>query len=128
MSRRAALKPIYGVPSCASAGVVESVVTVGNSGKSLHKLLANYYDLIEITATIIRKFFPATLVGSGIIADMNAKVELSPSLFVRVVWAQRNDKKKFDSSMLHLGQLKDIYLEYELDWTLDPVLKKVVWT
>jgi len=109
-------------------GVVESVVTVGTSGKSLHQLLANYMDLIDITATIIRKFFPATLVGSGIIADMNAKVELSPSLFVRLVWAQRNDKKKFESSMLQLGQLKDIYLEYELDWTLDPVLKKVVWT
>ena len=138
-SRSGCAKSIYGAPPCRPREiVVEEVVEVGGevggggvgirAMLDLSKLFADYAKLVDITAKIINKFFPAITLNSNVVADMGAKMQLSPSLFTRLAWAQRNKGTKYDTtSRLHLTQLKDIYLEYDMDWTKDPVLSTVDW-
>ena len=142
-SRSGCSKSIYGAPPCRPREIVveeahEIGVSDGVGGGdtadsirarlNLSKLFADYAKLVDVTAKIINKFFPAITLNSNVIADMGAKMQLSPSLFTRLVWAQRNKGTKYDAtSRLHLTQLKDIYLEYDMDWTKDPVLSTVVW-
>ena len=133
MSRRAVLKPIYGMIPCTGSIITEETIITnplvpGVNQNSLQTLLANYTDLIDITAKLIKQFFPSVTIGSGIVADMSAKAYMSPSLFVRYEWMERNKGAKFDStSKLHLTQLKSIYYDFDMNWTKDPVLKTVDW-
>jgi len=128
MSRRAALKSIYGLaPLVCNESTITSITAASNA-PALQQLLTNYIDLVDVTSRLIKKFFPTVTIGAGIIADMSAKIHMSPSLFVRLVWGKRNADTKFImSSKIHLSQLKDIYFEFDMDWINDPVLKMVKW-
>lgn len=132
MSRRPA-KSIYGSPSFTNTVYKEIHTRVQESSEidpsDFTNLLQGYIGLVEITAKLIKQFFPAAIVSSTVIADMGAKLTLSPSLFTRLLWAQRNKGTKFaTASISHLTQLKDIYIEHDMNWTNDPVLKLIDWS
>jgi len=132
MSRRPA-KSIYGSPSYTNTVYVETEI-ISSPAKNeavpvdLTALLQNYIGLVDITAKLIKQFFPGAIVSSTIIADMGANLTLSPSLFTRLQWAVRNKGTKFSAaSKIHLSQLKDIYIEHDMNWMNDPVLKLIDW-
>lgn len=134
MSRRSVPKSIYGSSfgcnSNATATIIHNTIQHidDTNNTDFQTLLQNYVSLITVTSSLIKQFFPGAIVSTSVIADMGVKLNLSPSLFTRLSWATRNKDIKFDSkSMIHLTQLKDIYVEYDMDWTNDPVLKKIAW-
>jgi len=133
MSRRPA-KSIYGSPSFTNTVYKEIHTSVhttetGIGPSDFTNLLQDYIGLVDITSKLIKQFFPAAIISSTIIADMAANLTLSPSLFTRLLWAQRNKGTKFlAASSVHLAQLKDIYIEHDMNWMNDPVLKLIDWS
>ncbi len=86
----------------------------------------SYLDSLSVTIqqmiSIIDKFFPETISYANVVADMSATSIASPGLFVRLVWAKRNPGIKFVNNELNSIHLKQIYLEFGLDWKTDPYL------
>lgn len=58
------------------------------------------------------------------IAPMGATVKVSDKVFVRLTWAQQYPGIVFQSDCcLHLLQIKDLYLQFGMDYTNDPLFK-----
>ena len=132
MSRRPA-KSIYGSPSFTNTVYKEIQTRVQESAEigpsEFTNLLQDYIGLVDITSKLIKQFFPGAIISSSIVAAMGANLNLSPSLFTRLMWAQRNKGTKFAAaSKIHLTQLKDIYIEHDMNWMNDPVLKLIDWS
>jgi hypothetical protein len=73
----------------------------------------------------IQRFFPSAKVVSEFIADMGARMYVSPALYVRITWRQMYAGATFNiENPLQRLQIKDIYLMYGYDWTKDPLFIK----
>jgi hypothetical protein len=98
-----------------------------NGCPSLFKqILADVLALATVTKASIDRFFPPFKLIAPFMSAMEATIDVSPALFTRLVWVEQNKSIKYDStSELHIYQLKDIYAQYNYDWTTDPVLNPI---
>jgi len=105
---------------------VDPIISTRPCPALFKKTLIDLLALANVTKQSIDRFFPALQLYAPFMSDMEATVAVSPALFTRITWAQRNKPSKYDkTSPIHIYQLKDIYAEYSLDWTTDPVLNPV---
>jgi hypothetical protein len=80
---------------------------------------------ILIVQRTIQRFFPSVTALSQFVADMGARAFVSPALFVRIAWRQAYPGVKFDiENPIQRLQIKDMYLVYGYDWTIDPMFIK----
>ena len=87
------------------------------------KILTDLLALTTVTKASVDRFFPGVRLFAPFVSAMDATVSVSPALFTRIAWAQRNKPEKYDkTSPAHVYQLKDIYAEFGYDWTTDPIL------
>lgn len=120
-------KSLFGTP-ITSVCVVPTTKQYGGDMALLNTLMKNYVGLLDTTSNIIKQFFPVITVNVSTAADIDASLKLSPALFTRLSWAQRNKGTKFNATLFaHLSQLRDIYIEYRMDWKKDPVLRIIAW-
>lgn len=83
-------------------------------------LLTLFRNIITSIADTVDKFFPAGRINAPLTADMNAKAYIPPSTMVRLLWIRQNPCVRFDvNNMLHLNQIKDLYLQIGCDWGKD---------
>jgi hypothetical protein len=91
-----------------------------------------YLDTLTSTIgnliSVVGKFFPSSTSFAQVIADMSVASNLPPGMFVRLVWAKRNPGVRFINSTIDNIHLKQIYLEFDLDWRADPYLTAVIGT
>ena len=116
-------KQIYGISS-----IPPCDTTVCTSMFPMKLYLDALTNTIGNMIEVIDKFFPATLAFAQVIADMSITSSVPPGMFVRLVWAKRNPGVKFINDTLNNIQLKQIYLEFDLDWRSDPYLTSVLGT
>jgi len=90
------------------------------------KILTDLLELTTVTKASVDRYFPGLRLFAPFVTAMDATISVTPALFTRIAWAQRNKPNKYDkTSAIHIYQLKDIYAEYGYDWTTDPVLNPV---
>ena len=81
--------------------------------------LSALFSAIENAVEI---FFPSTSIIAPMIAPMGAKAKVSNKVFVRLTWRQQYPGVVFHpDSLLQRLQIKDIYLQYDMDYTGDPL-------
>lgn len=70
----------------------------------------------------INFFIPSTSILAPMIAPMGAKATVSDKVFVRLVWRQEYPGAVFHpDNLLQRLQIKEIYLQYGMDYTSDPL-------
>ena len=90
------------------------------------KILTDLLALTTVTKESVGRYFPGVSLFAPFSSAMDATISVSPALFTRIAWAQRNKPNKYDkTSAAHIYQLKDIYAEFGYDWTTDPILNPV---
>ena len=113
---RSLLKSIYG-PGTTTVCVPTAC------DEELEDALQNLFTFFDLVKGTIKQFFQAKGIVAQKIADMTASIYMIPPLFVRAIWAQRHKGVLFDSDDATCNnQLKDIYLEFGMEWFQDPLL------
>jgi len=98
-------------------------VCVPQCDEELEDALQDLYTFFDLVKGTIKQFFQAKGIVAQKIADMTASIYMSPPLFVRAVWVQRHKGILFDMDDPSCNnQLKDIYLEFGMEWFQDPIL------
>jgi len=67
--------------------------------------------------------FPATTAKAPFVAEMSARGYIPASYFVRYAWRQKFKGVAWVNSCTQAGQLKDLYLEFGLDFSNDPYVR-----
>ncbi len=116
-------KQIYGVSS-----IPPCDTTLCTNMFPLKLYLDALTNTIGSMLDVIDKFFPSTSAFAQVIADMDVASNVPPGMFVRLVWSKRNPSVKFTNNQLNNIHLKQIYLEFDLDWRSDPFLTAVIGT
>lgn len=83
--------------------------------------ISNLYDIVSILETIVDEFFPDENIAAPYIANMSACAYVTPPVLARIIWQRRHPGECFKKCPIQILQLKDIYLEYVLDPTGDPL-------
>lgn len=92
-------------------------------------LLEQFLDLLKVTTSVIKQFFPGITLFAPFESELSATVGVSPSLYARLYWSQTWPGIPFDkTNKTMLLQLRTIFVECGFDWRKDPILNKVKWT
>jgi len=87
------------------------------------KALKDLMSLVQITKTVIDRFFPAIKVTGTYIGKMEVKATVNTPVFVLLRWIQTYPGKKLDPvSQSDLAKLKALYISLNMDWEADPIL------
>ena len=79
-------------------------------------------DLVTALYNIIETSFPPEVATSAFIAKYTVPARANPFTFVRFAWIKENPGKKLYPSKYSALVIKDLYLQYDLDWTNDPLI------
>ena len=83
--------------------------------------LSTLFSTLENAVTT---FFPSSSIIAPMIAAMGATAKVSDKVFVRLTWRQQYPGVVFHpDSLLQRLQIKDLYLQYGMDYTKDPLFK-----
>jgi hypothetical protein len=82
-----------------------------------------FLQLVESTRGVIDKLFPAAQVKSVFITPLAARGGIPPIYFIRLAWRQKFKGVEWVGSCIQAGQLKDLYLEFGLDFSSDPYVR-----
>lgn len=107
-------KPIYG--NCAKTACNQPVTC--DTGP----IMLAFLELVESTRGIVDRLFPAAQVKANFITPLKARGFIPPLFFIRLAWRQKYKGVIWLGSCIQMGQLKDMYLEFGMDWTIDPYL------
>jgi hypothetical protein len=78
--------------------------------------------LFSAIENAVELFFPSTSIMAPMIAPMVAKATVSNKVFVRITWRQQYPGVVFHpDSLLQRLQIKDIYLQFGMDYSNDPL-------
>lgn len=85
--------------------------------------------LVNVMANVVEQFFPSALSNAPVVADMSVTSNMSPALFVRVIWLNTHKGEAFINSDYQQFELIDIYLQYPpLNWQDDKYITVVLPT
>jgi hypothetical protein len=77
-------------------------------------------DFVSVVANVVDQFFPAVKATAQVVGKMSAVTNMSPAMFVRVVWINTHPGIKYTNSDFQQLEIINIYLQYpELDWRAD---------
>jgi len=99
-------KMIYGVDEVKVCYTTDTCLT--------NELLAAFLDMTVYVKAVVNELFPATIVPATFVSKMGAIGGIPASYFVRLVWRKRHPGEIFFGSPIQVGQIRDIYLEYNL--------------
>jgi len=72
---------------------------------------------------VVEKLFPQAQAQAPWVAQMSARGGIPVPYFIRLAWRKRFVGETFIGTPIQIGQLKDTYLEYQMDWRTDPYLR-----
>lgn len=99
-------KMIYGVDEFVVCDTTDTCLT--------NELLAAFLDMTVYVKAVVNELFPAAIVSATYVSNMGAIGGIPASYFVRLVWRKRHPGETFFGSPIQIGQIRDIYLEYNL--------------
>jgi hypothetical protein len=77
-------------------------------------------DFVSVVADVVDKFFPAVKAKARVVGNMSATSNMSPAMFVRVVWINTHKGITYTNSDFQQLEIINIYLQYpDLDWRAD---------
>lgn len=92
--------------------------------KQMNDIIRSVSGMMVAVMSTVDAYFPANYVLNQVIGQMRGLALLSPKLFVRLTWRQRNPNVYFDDrNVLHRLQIKGIYLEFGGNYCDDPLFK-----
>jgi hypothetical protein len=98
-----------------------SIIPVDTCCKDALLALSSLFSALENAVMV---FFPSSSIIAPLVAPMGATVKVSDKVFVRLTWCQQNPGIVFQSdSLFQLLQIKDLYLQFGMDYTNDPLFK-----
>lgn len=84
-------------------------------------------DLVSITKTVIDKFFPGITVKAPFVAAMEAKASINTNVFVLLKWMKLFPGVPLDKDdPKDLLKLKNLYIQLNLPWIADPLLREAI--
>jgi len=86
-------------------------------------LMMAFLQLVESTRGVVDKLFPAAHVTSKFITPLAARGSIPPLYFIRLAWRQKFKGVEWVGTCIQAGQLKDLYLEFGLDFSSDPYVR-----
>jgi len=86
-------------------------------------LMIAFLQLVESTRGIVDKLFPAANATANFIIPLTARGFIPPLYFIRLAWRQRFKGVEWVGSCIQAGQLKDLYLEFGMDFSNDPYVR-----
>lgn len=86
-------------------------------------LMIAFLQLVESTRGVVDKLFPAAEIKANFITPLAARGFIPPLYFVRLAWRQKFKGVEWLGSYTQAGQLKDLYLEFGLDFSKDPYVR-----
>jgi hypothetical protein len=115
-------KSIYGIKKTSTCEPADTCLT--------EILLKTFYNTIDKLQDVIGQFFPSVNSQSTIITKMRAYAFMNDYTYVRFVWINKNQNKKFDPTILSLRyEILDIYLQHNLtSWKTDPLVNNLINT
>lgn len=85
--------------------------------------LTDLLALTNITKISIDKFFPPARSVAPFIATMTYSATISPIVFIYMKYIEYYPDTKISlSDLISLNNLKDLYLQYNMNWQNDPTL------
>jgi len=108
-------KLIYGLGAKSNCNQVDTCLT----GPTMTAFLG----LLGELRSTIDNLFPAITAKAPFVAQMNARGYIPAPYFVRYAWRQKYPGVAFTCSRIHIGQLKDLYLQFGLDYSGDMLYK-----
>ena len=115
---RAGGRSIYGGGSGTMCDATHTCLTT--------ELLTAFMDMTVSVRHVVDLFFPAAHATSAYIAKMSAIGGIPAVYFVRLAWRMRHPGEIFTATEVQIGQIQDIYLEYDL--LIDPTKDKLFAT
>jgi hypothetical protein len=85
--------------------------------------LTDLLALTNITKISIDKFFPPAMSFAPFVAVMTYTATISPIVFIYMKYIEYYPDTRISlSDTISLNNLKDLYLQYNMDWQNDPTL------
>lgn len=114
-------KPIYGGASTyvSTTTSTTSTYVVDTCCKDALLALTFLFSAIE---NVVDIFFPSLSIIAPMIAPMGARAGVSEKVYVRLIWRHEYEGIIFHpENLLQRLQIKEIYLRYGWDYTVDPL-------
>jgi hypothetical protein len=90
-------------------------------------ILYDMLDLVSITKTVIDKFFPGITVKAPFVAALEAKASINTNVFVLLKWIKIYPGSSLDKNDPNdLLKLKNLYIQLNLPWANDPILREAI--
>lgn len=134
-ARHRNMKQIYGYGTTIGGGP-SNEACVCEPTTSEDTVISNFYQTLTMLRDVIGELYPIRVVTTPGIGTMAISGRAPFVIIVRLRWVELYGKAgiaghrsdlttlKFDSNnQIHLGQLKDIYLENNRRWETDPLFR-----
>jgi hypothetical protein len=86
--------------------------------------LQQFLSLLGSVTTVVERLFPTVNTKAPYVAKMSARGGIPPQHFIRIAWRKKYAGVIYLGSAIQIGQIKDLYLEYGLNWQNDPLFRK----
>lgn len=113
-------KPIYGINNT----VNKCNTNLCSDMFPLDTYLNSLKSTVGVLISVIDKLFPNITAQAPITGSLGAVTQVPPIMFCRLIWAHKNPGDVFTNTELQIIQLKQIFLQYGLDWRADPYIPK----
>lgn len=113
-------KPIYGMKT----NVNKCNTNLCSDMFPLDTYLNSLESTVGVLISVIDKMFPNFTGQANVKGSLSSVTKLKPPIFCRLIWTYTHPGESFTDTEAQIIQLKQIYLQYGIDWRTDPFIPK----